>query len=67
MIINKSTCRCSICHKQSETIHYELPVFGSEGINICMLCQREVTNMIHNLAMQKLNERKQEFLTNRKK
>ena len=48
----KQQFKCSICAKpQSAVQHLPLPVFGSEGLDVCHNCLNEVCAAIHDMAM----------------
>lgn len=50
--------RCSVCRSVGSARHYDLPVFGSEGIDLCPSCRSNVCNMIHDMAMDYMRMRR---------
>jgi len=40
---------CTICDSEKETRHYSLYVNGSEGVNLCQVCQISVCKYIRDM------------------
>ena len=48
----KQQSKCSICEKPESSVqHIPLPVFGSECVDVCEDCRKDVCIAILNLAM----------------
>lgn len=57
---------CSICRQTTTVRHFDLYVFGSEGIQLCEMCRRKVCSNIHAMAMDVLRQQRDDFIEARK-
>ena len=57
---------CTTCHTNTECRHFEMYVFGSEGVWLCHDCEMKVYKFIEQLAHRWLNIKKDEVLAKRR-
>lgn len=66
MCRNLSNVKCSVCHTYGAARYVDLPVFGSEGINLCPSCKVIVCNQIHDLSMDYLRRKRDSVLASKR-
>lgn len=58
--------KCSVCHTYGSAQHFDLFVFGSEGVDLCPSCRVIVCNQILDLTMSYLRDRRDAVLAKRR-
>jgi len=66
MVKDIPNVRCSICASIGSAQHFDLYVFGSEGVKLCPSCRVLVCNKIHDMAMDYQWLRKNVFIEAKK-
>lgn len=60
-----SNVRCSMCYTTGTGQHFDLPVFGSEGVYLCLTCRSIVCDHICDLSMVYMRKRRDDFVAKR--
>lgn len=58
---------CRICGNEEEVKHFDLYVFGSEGIKICKCCELALVKFVRSLTLTHTRIRINQFKNMRKK
>lgn len=58
---------CYGCGEVQQTRHYNLFVRGSEGCNLCLVCQIEIVDLLRSKHNAAIERKKQEFIVKRDK
>jgi len=48
---------CTICKSNRKTKYLPIYVFGSEGVNVCDLCEAELRAVIYKMTMEQQSKR----------
>ena len=59
--------KCNICHGTGYVTHVNLPVYGSEGVDLCEACLGTVCNMVNALAATALRAHRNAVMMERRK
>jgi hypothetical protein len=53
---------CDVCESDNQSRHFDLYVFGSEGVILCLQHQIKVGNFIRELTHEKMKEKRDAVL-----